>query len=177
MIVKNNDASFKWIFETQMKEGLICNNIDLHWGRRIIVANILVLLFSFSEVPDSILGFKLRQKLVQEGFDLLITTTTQGKAFETELKVAKEWTQLSRGSATLLQPSSVKMRKASREWIADQNMDHFDILRKLTDVHTSIGVLPEIAKMAAELKEVLKCGLVLLATSKIDASDDDGSMC
>ena len=52
---------------------------------------ILVLLHKFSETQDSIIGYRLCEKLVEEGFDLLVTSTSKNQEKQAELEAASRY--------------------------------------------------------------------------------------
>ena len=54
---------------------------------------ILVLLYKFDESQESLLGFQLCRRLVQDGHDLLVTTTSTANWLEEEKQRAKQLTE------------------------------------------------------------------------------------
>ena len=135
---------------------------------------ILVLLSSFSESLDSLHGFKLCQKLAEDGCDVLVTTTTQrGKPVDLEKQMARKMSSELKGSIKLLEPNPYYKEKRCKEWIANNYRQHFDYLAKKTDIELIIGMLPGTTETAVELKDALKCKLVLLATKKFGTSESD----
>ena len=125
---------------------------------------ILVLLYRFSESDDSILGYQLCQKLVQEGYHLLVTTTAKHEELEKEEEVARQMSEEWKGSITLLKPEYEELEEPTPRWIAKLYKTYFGCLLELQDLNVDaiIGTLPGTTKTAVELKTVLKCKLVLL---------------
>ena len=132
---------------------------------------ILVLLFKFDESQESLLGFQLCQRLVQEGHDLLVTTTSTAKWLENEIQRAKELSESARGSITLVQPKYRELENPSTDWIANLSGQYFRQLYDKSNVDTIIGMLPGTSQTAVELKEALECKLVLLGTTKVQSYD------
>ena len=135
---------------------------------------ILILLYKFSESQESLLGYQLCQKLVKEGHHLYVTTTSpKGGWLTKEIQNAKRITEKSKGSITLLEPKYHELEEPSPEWIANLHKHYFGYLSELQDIETIIGTLPGTMQTAVDLKEVLKCQLVLLATTKIGEDQED----
>ena len=63
---------------------------------------------------------------------------------------------------------SKKHNVPTSEWIANSYEQYFGYLIKFGDVETVIGTLPGTTKTAIELKEIMNCRLVFLATNKIE---------
>ena len=133
---------------------------------------ILVLLHRFSESQESCLGYQLCQKLVKEGYHLLVSTTSSGKKLENENQKAKWLTDTFSGSVTLLEPLYGEQEKPSVEWIEHPNNQHFQ-LSQLKNVMLTVGMLPGTSQTSAYLKEKLHCKLVLLVTSIIASNNND----
>ena len=121
----------------------------------------LAVLPKFSESPDSLLGYQLCLQLVKQGHELYVTTTSIAKRFELESKTAKDVTEKFQGSIKLVQAQGVDLDHP------DLHTDSFENLRKLHNVDTVIGLFPLTTRTAVELKHVLNCKLVLLATNKL----------
>ena len=79
---------------------------------------ILVLLYRFSESQDSILGYKLCEKLVQEGHNLMVTSTAGKEELEIENEAAKKMTEQFKGSVHVISPDHDELGESSFEWIA-----------------------------------------------------------
>ena len=133
---------------------------------------ILVLLYKFSESQESLPGYNLCQKLVQEGHEILVTTTSSKDELNAEKEVAKYMTEKWRGSVTILEPEYEELEEPNAEWIAKLHRAYFGFLSCRTDVHTIIATLPGTTKTAVDLKKDLKCRLILLATTKIGADQE-----
>ena len=71
---------------------------------------ILVLLYRFNESEDSILGYRLCNKLVREGHDLLVTTTSKKEEIKREEESARDLSEKYKGSITLLKPKCEGIR-------------------------------------------------------------------
>ena len=91
---------------------------------------ILVLLYRFNESEDSILGYRLCKKLVQEGHKLLVTTTANKEEVKLEEETARELSEKYKGSITLLEPNYEEMEEPSPKWIAQLHKNIFWILVK-----------------------------------------------
>ena len=131
---------------------------------------ILVLLYSFNEADESIMGYRFCQKLLQEGHDLMVTTTTPKKhGLYKELKVAKQMRKKWGRKLKVVQPRYEEFEKPEPGWIDKYYKTYFWCLTKQTNVNAIVGLLPGTTKAAIALNKILKCKrLVLLATSKID---------
>ena len=134
---------------------------------------ILVLLYRFSESPDSLVGYKLCQVLAKQGEKLLVTTTTpRGPLLECEVQKAQELTKELRGSIGILLPQ-YSHEQPSLEWIATDYKKYFWYLSTLPNIDMIIGTLPGTTQTAVELKLALGCRLVLLTTVKIHVDKKD----
>ena len=132
---------------------------------------ILVLLYSFSESPDSIVGYKLCETLVKEGHDLLVTSTTpEGRLRDLEIKKAEELTKEFGGSIGVLFAEH-SQEQPSIESIAIHHEHAFGDFSKLKDrgiyIDTVIGTIPGTTQTAVELKQAFKCKAILLAVTEI----------
>ena len=127
---------------------------------------ILVLLYRLCESPDCIVGYNLCEKLVQEGYDLLVTTTSSIKEREAEKAAAESMTKSWKGSIEIIEPESEELEEPSPEWIAKLHKTYFPRLVYRSDIETIIGTLPGTSQTAVELKKILSCRLILLATTK-----------
>ena len=114
------------------------------------------------------------QKLVQENYHLYVTTTTpEGAELRAERRKAEQLSQRCEGSITLLEPQYDKeLESPTSEWISKSYEQYFGYLIKFEDVKVVIGTLPGTAKTSIELKEILNCKLMFLATSKIEGLDN-----
>ena len=133
----------------------------------------LVFLYRFSESQDSILGYKLCQKLVQEGHNLLVTSTAGKEELKREIEDAERITSEFKGSIKVVSPECEEREEPSFEWIAKLHKHYFECLSELKNVHTIVGLLPGTTKTAVDLKNILHCKLVLLATAKIGTDRQD----
>ena len=136
---------------------------------------ILVLLYSFSESEDSILGYRFCQKLLQEGHDLVVTTTTpKNQGLQEEIEAAKKMKGKGGKSVTLIQPDYEEFEHPNPEWIDKHYKTYFWHLSKLKNIDAIVGLLPGTTKTATDLQKVLKSKKVsLLTTSKIDKDQSD----
>ena len=103
---------------------------------------ILVLLYKFCESPDSIIGYKLCEKLVQEGYDVLVTSTSASKAREAEKKAAESMTKSLDGSIQIVEPEAEELEQPSPEWIAQVTQDVFqpiDRFQRCRDSHWNLA--------------------------------------
>ena len=134
---------------------------------------ILVLLHRFSDSQEACLGYHLCQKLVKEGYHLLVSTTSSGKELEKENQKAKWLTDTFSGSVTLLEPQYGEQEEPSVEWIEHPKSKQFLHLSQLQNVTLIVGMLPGTSQTSANLKETLRCKLVLLATAIIASNKED----
>ena len=135
--------------------------------------SILVLLHKFNEAKESCLGFQLCQKLVKEGHHLLVSTTASGDELKAEIQKAKQLTDHSPGSITLLQPQYGEREKPSVEWIEHPKSKYFWHLSQLQNIQMIIGNLPGTSQTAVALKHELNCKLILLATTNIGSENEN----
>ena len=129
---------------------------------------ILVLLHRLGDTYESCLGYQLCQKLLKEGYHLLVSTTSSGKRLELESQKAKWLTDNSPGSITLLESHYGEQEEPSVQWIEHPKNNYFLHLSKLQHVKLIVGTMPGTSQTAVDLKEMLGCKLVLLATAKIE---------
>ena len=134
---------------------------------------ILVLSYRFCESQDSLIGYQLCQILLEKGYDLYATTTAEGGQVHKEQEAARQLNAKGRGKVTLVEPVYEELEKPSSDWIAKLHRAYFTKLQKLKDVDTIIGTLPGTTKTAVDLKNILGCKLVLLATTKIGGEEED----
>ena len=136
---------------------------------------ILVLFYRFSEFEDSILGYRFCQKLVREGHDLVVTTTTSvNQGLQEEIEASKRMKEKWGKSVTLIQPEYEEFEEPEHGWIDRHYKTYFGHLKELTHIDAIVGLLPGTTKTAIDLKKVLKIRkLALLATSKIDEDLSD----
>ena len=153
-------------FDEQRETSTATNNSP----RGINTHRVLILLYRFSELGETVFGFKLCQKLVQEGYHLYVTTTTpEGAQLRAEKKKAEQLSQTYSGSITLLEPLHDKEFEGwTSVWVGKRYNQYFGYLSEYGDVKTTIGVLPGTANTAVKLKDILNCNLVLLAASKLE---------
>ena len=132
----------------------------------------LILLSRFSESGDSV-GFHLCEILAQQGHDLYVTTTSMGNTLNQEIKSASDISIKSKGNITIFSPENEKHEESSPEWITKHHNRYFSYLSKIDDTETVIGMLPGTEQTAIEIKESLKCLLILVSTSEINTSEQD----
>ena len=114
------------------------------------------------------------QRLIQEGQDLYVTTTTpKNQGLQDEIDTAKRLTDRRSGSVTLLRPQYEEFEEPAPEWVSKLHKTYFGCLSELENIHTIIGTLPGTAKAAVEMASYLECKLVLLATTKIGTDQDE----
>ena len=133
---------------------------------------ILVLLYRFCEALDSLVGYKLCQKLVHEGHHLFVTTTARREEAKAEMLAAEQMSKSGNGSVTILEPEYEELEEPTPEWIAKLHKTYFSNLQVLKNVDLIIGALPGTTKTAVDLKKSLNCKLVLLAATKIGADEE-----
>ena len=124
---------------------------------------ILVLLYSFTESEESILGFKFCQELLRRGHHLLVTTTTPRNQIWWDKNLARQHG----GRVTLMQPEHEEDETPTPDWIGKYHRTYYPKLTRRTDIKCIVGMLPGTTNTGIHLKEDLKCKLVLLATSKL----------
>ena len=134
---------------------------------------ILALLYSFCESLDSLIGFRLCQIMLENLYDLHVTTTAGGDQLKHEQEAAKQLNAKEKGQVTLVEPDFEELETPSSEWIAKFHRTYFPHLSDLKDVETIIGTLPGTTKTAVDLKKALGCKLVLLAATKIGGEQED----
>ena len=129
---------------------------------------ILLLLSRFRECKDSLTGYQVCQKLAQDGHDLCVTSTSaKGGDLESEIKDAARMRSKYPGSVRILQPECEEYDEPNPEWIEKHYRTYFRYLEELENVEVIISTLPGTTRTAVELKTVLKCNLILLATTNI----------
>ena len=129
---------------------------------------ILLLLSRFLECKDSLTGHKVCQKLVQDGHDICVTSTSaKGGDLESEIKDTGRTSSKYPGFVRILQPVCEEYDEPNPKWKEKHYRTYFKYLEELDHVDVIISTLPGTTKTAVELKTVLKCNLILLATTKI----------
>ena len=89
---------------------------------------ILLLLSRFRESKDSLTGFQVCQKLVQDGPDLFVTSTSaKGADLDSEIKDAARMSSKCAGSARILQPECEEYDEPNPEWIEKHYRTSLDI--------------------------------------------------
>ena len=131
---------------------------------------ILILLTRFCESVDSP-GFQLCRLLAEQGQHLYVTTTSSGDALHEEIKNASDINISSKGSITIFSPEHVKDQIPSTEWITKYHNKYFSYLSRIDDIETLIGIYPGTEQTAVELKESLKCSMILAVSAKIGEND------
>ena len=128
---------------------------------------ILVLLYRFSESEDSILGYHFCQKLLQEGHELVVTTTTpKNQGLQEEIEAAKKMKEKWDKSVTLIQPDYEEFEHPDSGWIDKHYKTYFGHLSKLKNIDAIVGLLPGTTKTAIDLQKVLKSKKVTLDNVK-----------
>ena len=133
---------------------------------------IVALLYKFCESPQAIIGCRLCETLVQEGYDLLVTSTSTLKERKAEKEAAEWMTKMFRGSIQIVEPEAEEFEEPSPELIAKLHKTYFGQLTNLAGVHAVIGILPGTSQTAVELKKILRCRLVLLATTYVPTVEE-----
>ena len=131
---------------------------------------ILVLLTRLSDSEESISGYKLCQTLAEQGHDLYVTTVTTGESLQAEIKDVEEINMREKGNVTLLHPDYDGHEQPNSAWIVTHHKKYFSYLSKLNDVTLIISMLPPTEETTIELKDILKCRLVLVFSTKIEVS-------
>ena len=134
---------------------------------------ILILLQRFCEKQESVLGYHLCRKLIEDGNNLYVTTTSTGEELESEKRCAEEITKEAGriGCVVLLTPQGNDNPEHSR-FITSLDKRHFEYLSTLDDIGTIIGLLPGTAEFAAKLNNALNSKLVLFATDCITVGQE-----
>ena len=126
---------------------------------------ILILLQRFCEKHESVPGYHLCRKLVADGNNLYVTTTSSGEELKSEMRDAQEITEQARGKGGIILLALQGGDSSEHSGrIPSLNKRHFDYLFTSANTETIIGLLPGTAEFAAELKNTLNSKLVLFAT-------------
>ena len=134
---------------------------------------ILMLLYRFSESPDSIMGYKLCEKFLKRGHVVRVTSTTpEGPLLDAERENAMRLSKKTPGTVKVLESNRTN-KVSNSSWIADEYKIYFGQLSKLENVKTVVGTLPGTAQTAVELKKELNCSLTLLHTAKLTTEKAD----
>ena len=134
---------------------------------------ILVLLHKFSESQDSIIGYKLCEKLAEEGFDLLVTSTTKNVEQQAEVKAANCMTETLTGSVRITEVEPEVLETPTPERIYNLQRSHFSRPTDANAIEAIIGALPGTAQCAIELKNMMYCRVILLAQMKISTTKEN----
>ena len=117
---------------------------------------ILLPLSRFRECKDSLTGYRVCQKLVQDGHDICVTSTSaKGGDLESEIKDAARMSSKYPGSVRILQPECEEYDEPNPEWIEKHYRTYFKYLEELDHVDVIISTLPGTTRTAVELKTVL----------------------
>ena len=129
----------------------------------------LLLSSKFCESQDSILGLTICKTLARQGHIMYVTTTSTGAELQNEFGNADKIScETERGSILLFQPEHEKKEEPNPEWITTSlHRKYFNYLRDLDDIRLIVGIIPETAQTAAELKEELKKPKLVLVSSRI----------
>ena len=131
---------------------------------------ILVLLYKVSESQDSIIGYRLCEKLVEEGFDLLVTSTSKNKEKQAEIEAARHMTETLTGSVRIIETEPDVLDTPTPERILNLHRTHFSRPAIPEAIEAVIGTLPGTVQTAVELKKMLNLPLVLLAATKVSTT-------
>ena len=134
------------------------------------VKMILVLLYKFSESHDSIIGYKVCEKLVEEGFDLLVTSTSKNEEKQTEIEAAMRMTETLTGSVRIIETESDVLDNPTPEKIFNFQRTHFPQPATPDTIEAVIGTLPGTAQTAVEVKKMLNLPLVFLTATKVSTT-------
>ena len=130
---------------------------------------ILVLLYKFSESQDSIIGYRLCEKLVEEGYDLLVTSTSRDEEKQAETESARYMSETLAGSVRIIEVEPEDLDAPTPE-IFNFQRTLFPQPATPDAIETVVGILPETAETAVELKKMLNVPLVLLAARKVSTT-------
>ena len=93
---------------TEFVTGFTCKLVEFETSTMI-----LVLLYRFCESLDSLIGYKLCQKLVHEGHHLCVTTTARSEE-KAEIRAAEHMSENANGLVRILEPEYEAGRTYSR---------------------------------------------------------------
>ena len=133
---------------------------------------ILVLLYKFSESQDSIIGYKLCEKLVEEGFDLLVTSTSRNEERQAETVAARRMTEKLAGSVRIIEVEPDILDAPTPEGIFNLHRTHFSRPAIPEAIEAVIGTLPGTAQTAVEVKKMYNFLLVLVAVTKVSTTKE-----
>ena len=129
----------------------------------------LVLLSRFHESRDSLAGYKLCEKLVQDGHQLYVTSTApKGSDLDSKIQNAAKMNAQLPGNFGVLLPECDEFDEPSLEWIDKYHKTYFGYLTELEGIDTIIGTLPGTTKTTVDLKKALKCKLYFLPHVKLE---------
>ena len=134
---------------------------------------ILVLLYKFSESQDSIIGYKLCEKLVEEGYDLLVTSVAKDKEKEAEIEAARRMTETLTGSVRIIEVEQELLDAPTPESFSNLQRTYYPEHLDPSAIEMILGTLPGTAQVAIELKNMFCCRLVLLAETKISTTKEN----
>ena len=110
-VVQQVNAFCSVISDVKIQSRDFCQNMS------VVSSRILVLLYKFSESPDSLLGYQLCLELVKQGYDLYVTTTSTAKWLKSENAKAEELSGNYPGSIKVLSAQCNDEDQRSPEWI------------------------------------------------------------
>ena len=134
---------------------------------------ILVFLNKFSESQDSIIGYRLCEKLAEEGFDLLVTSTSKKKEKRSEIQAARRMTKTLTGSVRIVEVDREVLEAPTPERIIAFQGTLSSQLPDPSAVNVIFGTLPGTAQCAIELKNMIHCQLILLTQTKISTTKEN----
>ena len=132
----------------------------------------LVLLHNFSESQDSVIGYRLCEKLVEEGFDLLVTSTSRDEEKQAEIEVARRMTETLTGSVRIIETEPDVLDAPTPERIFNFQRTHFPQPATPDAIEAVIGTLPGTVQSAVELKKMYNLLLVLVAVTKVSTTEE-----
>ena len=133
---------------------------------------ILVLLYKFSESQDSIIGYRLCEKLVEEGFDLLVTSTSKNEEKQAEVEAARCMTETLTGNVRIIEVEPKVLDAPTPERIFNFQRTHFPQPATPDAIEAVTDTLPGTAQTAVELKKMYNLLLVLVPVTKVSTTEE-----
>ena len=117
------------------------------------------------------IGYRLCEKLVKEGFDLLVTSTSTNEKKQAEIEAARRMTETFTGNVRIIETEPEVLDDPTPERILNFQRTHFPQPGTPDAIEAVIGTLPGTAQTAVELKKMYNLPLVLLAVTKVSTTE------
>ena len=112
------------------------------------------------------------EKLVEEGFDLLVTSTSKNEEKQAEVEAARRMTETLTGNVRFIEVEPKALDAPTPERIFNFQRTHFPQPATPDAIEAVIGILPGTAQTAVELKKMYNLLLALVPVTKVSTTEE-----